>query len=153
MRLPRPVLAGWQSGLAAEQRAYFGYGVLGPHCTGAAADLARLCSDGHDALQLRAAEVISAAGTNPAPAAADYPDLYPGTDPTSAARLAVRLEDECADAWRYLFSAAARSPAGAASRVAAQHALTASAVRAVQWRRLAGFARLTDPFPGLGAGS
>jgi hypothetical protein len=85
--------------------------------------------------------------------AADYPDLYPVTDAASAARLAIGLEDECAAAWRYLYAVAASAPGGTGSRAPAQQALIASAVRATQWRRVAGLARLTDPFPGLGPAS
>jgi hypothetical protein len=137
--------AAWQAALAAEHRAVFGYGLLGAqlHHSPRLA-LAIRCSDAHEALRDTTESAMVAARLTPVPPAADYPDLYPVTTAAQAAALAVRLEDGCAAAWRFLYAATAapggRSPA---VRAAAQTALTASAVRAVQWRQA------PVPFPGL----
>ncbi len=149
---PRVILA-WQAALAAEHRACYGYGVLGPRCTGAAFDLARACAEAHQGLRLRTAAAIAAAGADPVPPEPDYPDLYSVTDQRSAGRLAVTLEDGCAEAWRYLYATAAATASGRPARDPAQRALTASAVRGVQWRPMTGAVRLTEPFPGIGPGS
>jgi hypothetical protein len=141
----------WQGGLAAEERAVFGYGVLGPHLSGADRPLAFSCVDDHEALRDATAADLAGAGRTPVPALSDYPDLYPVIDAVAARRLAVRLEEGCADAWRYLYlQAASRTSAQAAAlRRSAQQALTASAVRATRWRALVDPRHAATPFPGL----
>ena len=142
----------WQAALAAEQRAAFGYGLLGAHLHGSPyLALAVSCSDAHEALRDRTAEAIAAAGLTPAAPAADYPDLYPVTSAAQASALAPRLEDDCAAAWRYLYAVAAGStdPRATALRTGAQSALTASAVRATRWRKSLDPAAATVAFPGL----
>jgi hypothetical protein len=144
------VTTAWQATLAAEQQAVFGYGLLGPQLRGAAQLLAVDCSDAHEALRDATEEALAAAGPAPVPPAADYPQLYPVPDAKAAGELAVRLEDDCAAAWRYLYARVASTaspPAGL--RASAQVALTASAVRAARWRYLADPARATTPFPGI----
>jgi hypothetical protein len=98
----------WQAALAAEHRAVFGYSLLGARLRGTAQlTLAVACSDAHEQLRDATVEAIAAAGLDPVPADADYPDLYPVGGPDTARSLAVRLEDECAAAWRYLYAVAA----------------------------------------------
>jgi len=65
-----------------------------------------------------------------------------------ARTLAVRLEDDCAAAWRFLYAVVvnpevAADLTNAALRSSAQRNLTASAVRAAQW------SGSTGAFPGL----
>jgi hypothetical protein len=142
----------WQAALAAEQRAAFGYGLLGARLHGSAQlPLAISCSDAHEALRDETEQAIAAAGLTPVSPAADYPDLYPVDTAAQAAGLAVRLEDGCATAWRYLYAAAAEASGARATalRPMAQRALTAGAVRATQWRKLTDPARATVAFPGL----
>jgi hypothetical protein len=56
----------------------------------------------------------------------------------------------CASAWRYLLAAAAiESGSLPTVRVAAQSALTASAVRAVSWRAVIDPSAPTEAFPGI----
>jgi hypothetical protein len=147
---PVPLTAAWQRALAAEQRAAFGYPLLGPQLTGGSAQLARACSSAHEALRDSTAQAIAAAGLAPVDPQADYPDLYPVTGAGRAAALAVRLEDGCAAAWRYLYLEAASHADRLAQslRPTAQQALTASAVRAVRWRAISTPSRPTAPFPG-----
>jgi hypothetical protein len=139
-----PLRSAWQAALAAEQQAVFGYGLLGPRLAAADRQLAVTCSDAHETLRDRTEAALAAAGLTPAPPLADYPALYPVPDAAAARALAVRLEDGCAAAWRYLYLQAASTPGARAERLrpAAQAALTASAVRAAQWRRA------TVAFPG-----
>lgn len=142
----------WQGALAAEQRAAFGYGLLGAHLHGSPhLELAIACSNDHEELRDATELSIAAGGVTPAAPAADYPDLYPVADADQAAALAVRLEDGCAAAWRYLYAVAA-GPAGSgmkALRATAQGALTASAVRATKWRKVTDPSAATVAFPGL----
>jgi hypothetical protein len=142
----------WQAALGAEQRAVFGYGLLGAHLHGSPRlPLAISCSDEHEALRDATEQSIAAAGLTPVAPAADYPDLYPVTSAADAGALAVRLEDGCAAAWRYLYAVAADAHGAQARalRAAAQDALTASAVRATRWRKVIEPSAATVAFPGL----
>jgi hypothetical protein len=138
--------------LAAEQRAVFGYALLGAHLHGSPhLALAIRCSDAHHKLAGNATSAISSAGHTPIAPAADYPDLYPVRSRTAALTLASELEDFCAAAWRFLYARAAEIPGAREHRLRAdaQRALTASAVRAVRWRETRGAAHASVPFPGL----
>ncbi len=141
----------WQAALAAEQQAAFGYPLLGPQLGGADRDLARGCQAAHEALRDATAAGIAAGGLTPVAPLGDYPALYPVAGARAAQTLAIRLEDACAAAWRYLYAEAAQNgdPPATARRREAQHGLTASAVRATQWRRAAGHTRATVAFPGI----
>jgi hypothetical protein len=150
----RPWVDAWQAALSAEQQAAFGYGLLGAHLHGSPQlPLAVSCSDAHETLRDGTAQALAAAGVTPQPPAADYPELYPVTSPAQAAALALRLEQDCAEAWRYLYALAADDPSAQAHamRASAQAALTASAVRAVRWRRIVTPAAPSVAFPGLSA--
>jgi hypothetical protein len=138
----------WQAALAAEHEAVFAYGLLGPRLT--STGFAAACLAAHEALRDATTEAISRAGLDPAPPASDYPSLYPVPDAAAARAVAVRVEDACAAAWRYLYFVAASTAGTAARRLrrTAQDALTASAVRAVQWRVRVDPHRATRPFPG-----
>lgn len=140
----------WQAALAAEHQAVFGFGLLGPQVAGTERALARATQKAHDTLRDGTESAMAAAHLNPVAPLRDYPQLYPVPDAAAAARLAVRLEDACADAWRFLYLEAASMTGTRASRLrsSAQTALTASAVRATRWRVLVDPARATTPFPG-----
>lgn len=142
----------WQGALAAEHEAVFAYGLLGPRLSTPA--LAEACAAAHETLRDTTIGAIAAAGLVPVPPASDYPRLYPVPDADAARALAVRVEDDCATAWRYLYLVAA-STSGAQARQlrsTAQDALTASAVRAVRWRVLETPEHATRPFPGTTGG-
>ena len=142
----------WQAALAAEHEAVFAYGLLGPRL--ASTQLAMACEAAHETLRDATAEAIAAAGLVPVPPASDYPRLYPVPDADAARALAVRVEDDCATAWRYLYLVAASTPGAAARQLrgTAQDALTASAVRAVRWRIRMTPKHATRPFPGTNGG-
>ncbi len=139
----------WQAALAAEHQAAFGYSLLGPRLSGDDRARAVNCSDAHEALRDATSAAIGAAGLVPVPPQADYPALYPITGAASARALAVRLEDDCAAAWRYLYLKAASTKPAASLRGAAQRGLTDSAVRATQWRAVVSPTHPTTPFPGI----
>jgi hypothetical protein len=141
----------WQRALAAEHRAVFGYGVLGPHLNQPSdVQLAHASQAAHELLRDQTEAELTAAAQLPTPPLADYPDLYPVAGASAAQQLAISLEQDAAAAWRFLY--AATVDAGAASsalRATAQAALTASAVRATRWRMAAGLAAATVAFPGV----
>ena len=130
--------------LAAEEAAIYAYGVIG----------VRLDSDG-DVAEARAAEQahrrrrdylvtrLAQVRASAAPSPAGYELPFPVTDRASALRLAIRVEDGVAQAWRPVLPVTT-----AADRTAALAALTEAAVRATRWRRLAAVTPATLPFPG-----
>jgi hypothetical protein len=142
----------WQAALSAEEQAVYGYGLLGPYVSGAAhVALAHTCLAAHEGLRDDIVSAMTTAEQNPADPPADYPLLYPVSVGPAAAQLAVRLEQDAATAWRYLYVAASKSRGATATmlRTAAQAALIASAVRAVQWRQTVAPTAATVPFPGI----
>jgi len=142
----------WQRALGAEQQAVFGYALSGAHLDRrAGSELARTCQSAHEMLGEQAAAAITAEGGATSPPLADYPSLYPVADARSAQRLAIRLEQDAASAWRFLYSVAAQASGAraTAARTAAQAALTASAVRATQWRLRVDPAAASVAFPGI----
>jgi hypothetical protein len=150
MTAPTPLDTAWQAALAAEHQAVFGYSLLGPRLNAGDRPRAVACSDAHEALRDATQAAIARTGLVPVPPEADYPALYPVADATAARRLAVRLEDDCASTWRYLYLRAASTNAARArsQRAVAQQGLDASAVRAAQWRQLISPTQATTPFPG-----
>jgi hypothetical protein len=158
--LPVALQRAWQSALAAEHQAIFGYDVLGPRLPAAEQALAHRTQDAHRAQRAAVEASMATLGLAPVAPLADYPALYPVPDAAAAHRLAVHLEDACAAAWRYLYLRAASPRPGSASsspaasgsdglRGVAQQQLTASAVRATRWRVIATPAQATVAFPGL----
>ena len=141
----------WQAALVAEHEAVFGYALLGPRLTGSQQQLAVACSNAHESLRGSTEVAMTRAGLTPVPPQADYPALYPVTDAAGARRLAARLEQTCASAWRFLYAQAAANRGHAADerRAEAQAALTASAVRATRWRLLIDPKDATTAFPGI----
>lgn len=145
-----PVDAAWRAAVAAEHQAVFGYGLLGPRLSGPDQQLAVAASNAHETLRDTNEAALARAHVAPVPPQADYPALYPVPDAARARALAVRLEDACAAAWRFLYLQAASDPGRAAHplRRPAQAALTASAVRAARWRARVSPAQPTQAFPG-----
>lgn len=148
MSAPDSLAAALHGALAAEQRAYFGYGLLGPRAGSDHAAHARDYQAAHAALRDHLVADLLARRETPDEPAADYGLTAPST-PARAAELAAQLEDGCAAAWRWVYAAAATGgPALTAERAGAQHALIDSAVRATRWRIAAGDTVPTQPFPG-----
>jgi hypothetical protein len=148
---PRPepaALAAWQDALAAEQQAAWGYPLLGPHLPADRQDRARACQIVHEQARNDTADAIAAAGATPRAGRGDYPSLY-GVAPLA---LAIRLEDDCAAGWRYLYAALADASGNvAAQRANAQRRLIDSALRAARWRLLSGAPHPVVAFPGTTA--
>lgn len=129
--------------LAAEHAAIYGYGVVGAFLDAQRKGLAMEAEAAHrarrDALVLR----LAAQGASAPPAEARYGLPDPVTDPPSALKLAIALEERTAAAWR-----AALLAAEGDDRRLAVDALTDCAVRATRFRRAAGVAPAIVPFPG-----
>lgn len=153
-----PFIDAWQGALAAQQQAVFGFGLLGPHApSGRQPDVLAAQTD-HELIRDTITAAMVAAGVVPVHAKPDYPALYPVDTTTQALALAAHLEDACAVAWRVLYlasavdsSAATKAglPGAPARRTEAQHGLTAAAIAATRWRKIAGIVPASRPFPGI----
>jgi hypothetical protein len=129
--------------LAAEHAAIFAYGPIGVRLTGAAADQARSAEAAHRARRDALVVTLTDAGATAPPAQPTYALPYPVTDPASALRLAVDVEDRTAALWRAALPATTGN-----DRESALVALIDCAVRATRWRRIAGVVPATVAFPG-----
>ena len=147
-----PIVAAWQAALAAEHAAIYGYGELGPVLDAPLQPLARTDQQLHRGLRDASATTIAGFGVTPVASRAAYPAPFPLTDPAAGMRLAVELEDRCAAAWRYVIAAGVLNPLdrrAATARKTGQARLTASAIRALQWRSRVTPSDPTVAFPGL----
>ena len=109
------------------------------------------CSDAHEALRDATEQALAAADVAPVPPEADYPQLYPVPDAGGGAQAGGAARGRLR---RGLALPVRRRPRrrrtrAAGLRTAAQDALTASAVRATQWRYRTDPAHATTPFPGV----
>jgi hypothetical protein len=129
--------------LNAEHAAIFGYGVVGAHLDPDGQEASRAAEAAHRDRRDAASMLVSAAGGTPNPADAAYALPFPVTDPASALRLAVALEEGAAGAWRTALGGTEGD-----NRKFALDALSACAVQATRWRARASITPATIPFPG-----
>jgi hypothetical protein len=129
--------------LAAEHAAIYAYGPIGARLTGDAAKQAREAEAAHRRRRDSLVLLLTTRGDEVPGAAAGYELPFPVTDEASALRLAVQVEERTAAVWR-----AALPATEGAERTRALDGLTDAAIRATRWRRRAGIAPATVPFPG-----
>jgi hypothetical protein len=129
--------------LAAEHAAIYAYGAIGAHLTGAAAAAARAAESAHRARRDALVLQVSRDGSTPPPPDPVYALPSAVTDQASALRLAVEIEDRTGAIWRSALAASRGD-----QRRTALDALVDCAVRATGFRRAAGIAPATVPFPG-----
>lgn len=132
-----------RAALVAEHAAIYGYGIVGAYLANEHRDAARQAEAEHrdrrDEVSLR----IEVAGGELVAAEPAYALPFAVTDPASAMRLAVALEEGAAGAWRAALGGTTDS-----DRQLALEAFIACAVMATRWREAAGVTPLTLPFPG-----
>jgi uncharacterized protein DUF4439 len=130
--------------LLAEQAAIYAYGLIGVRLTGVG-DRAEARSAEQEHRQRRDALIgwMDQLKASQAAAPAGYQLPFPVIDRASALKLAIKVEDGVAQAWRALLPVT--RDAGRVTVLAAQ---TAAAVRATRWRRLAEVTPVTMAFPG-----
>ena len=152
--VPAPASAAWLSAIRAEHVAGYGYGTLGPrlandqHVT-----LARACEQAHQALAATAQQFLATPAPTDTSSLGDFQLPLRPTDDASAQQLAIQLESACASAWRYVLAQLSDQLGNdadpATAWTAAVTALSATAVRAVQWRRLTDPSSSSVAFPGI----
>ena len=130
--------------IAAEHATIYGYGFVSAHSTPELNDMVSESLSEHRERREAAIAMLSARSVTPPIAAIGYQLPIPVANPTDAAKLAVRMEEDDAVAWRAMLEQAKT----AEDRSFAVKALTECAVRAARWRQVLQTWPLTRPFPG-----
>lgn len=130
--------------IAAEHAAIYGYGIVSAHSSPDENDLVSEAMAQHR--ERREAAIAMLAGRSvkaPVPAAG-YQLPMPVNTPIDAGNLAIRMEDDCAVAWRAVIEQSTTDQ----DRTFAVTALTESAVLTARWKRVLGIKPVTEAFPG-----
>ncbi|MDX1874895.1 ferritin-like domain-containing protein [Mycolicibacterium sp. 120266] len=130
--------------VAAEHGAIYGYGVVSAHSTPDENDLVADAMAQHRERREQAIARLTARKVAVPLPAVGYQLPLEVSDPTQAAQLAVRMEEDTAVAWRAVLEQATTTE----DRSFAVTALTQSAVLAARWSRVLGAAPVTLAFPG-----
>lgn len=130
--------------LATEHGVIYGYGMVSAHSRLDVNDLVAAAMREHRDRRDAVISMLTARGVDAPVAAAGYQLPIPVTNPTEAAQLAVRMENDTAVAWRAVVELAQT----AEDRAFALAALTDSAVTAARWNAVLGVTPLSRPFPG-----
>lgn len=130
--------------VVAEHAAIYGYGVVSAHSLPTRNDLISEAIAEHRERRERAVALLTERSVKvPLPAIGYQLPMIVNT-PTNAARLAVRMENDCAVAWR----AVLEQTDSAQDREFAGTALTQCALMAARWRQVLGGWPVTEAFPG-----
>lgn len=139
-----PDQAALYDAVVTEHAAIYGYGVVSAHSLPTRNELVSEALAQHRDHREAALSMLAARGVKAPLPAAGY--RLPATvdSPTEAARLAARIEDDCAVAWRAVLEQAGSED----DRRFALTVLTQCAVLAARWRRVLGAWPVTRAFPG-----
>jgi hypothetical protein len=130
--------------IAAEHGVIYGYGLVSAHATPDVNDLVSDALAGHRDLREQGIAKLLAHHVTPPVPAVGYQLPFTVANPTDAEKLAVRMEQDSAVAWR-----AVLEQAGAGDdRQLAVTAMTRAAVMAAKWRAVLGVVPTTVAFPG-----
>lgn len=130
--------------LATEHATIYGYGIVSAHSTPEDNGLVSEAMAQHRERREAALAMLQARSV-PAPLPAAGYQLPMKVDaPTDAAKLALRMEEDSAVAWRAVIEQATTEQ----DRAFGVAALTQSAVMAARWSRVLGVAPVTVAFPG-----
>ncbi|WP_019969716.1 ferritin-like domain-containing protein [Mycobacterium sp. 141] len=130
--------------IATEHSIIYGYGIVSAHSTPDDNALVAAAMAEHRNRREAAIAMLTARSVSPPLPAAGYQLPIPVANPTDAANLAVRMEQDAAVAWRAVLEQATRSE----DRAFAVTALTQAAVTAAKWRARLGTWPVTVAFPG-----
>ncbi len=130
--------------LQAEYAAVFAFGVIASRAAESRADLVATSAADHRARRDALAEALRAADEDVPPAAIGYRLGEDVTDAASAARAAVTVEQDCAEAYR----AGLERTDTPELRTLCLDGLTATAIRRAKWRLAAGLSPSTTALPG-----
>jgi len=130
--------------IATEHATIYGYGLVSAHSTPDVNDLVSSAMAEHRDRREGAIALLKARSIDPPLPAAGYQLPIEVDNPTAAANLAVRMEEDAAVAWRAVLEQATDEQ----DRKFAVTALTQCAVRAARWSRVLGTSPITVAFPG-----
>jgi hypothetical protein len=130
--------------IATEHATIYGYGLVSAHSTPDVNDLVSAVMAEHRDRREGAIALLKARSIDPPLPAAGYQLPMAVDNPTDAANLAVRMEEDAAVAWRAVLEQATDEK----DRTFAVTALTQCAVTAAKWSRVLGISPITVAFPG-----
>ena len=143
-RPTEPDHAALYDALVTEHATIYGYGIVSAHST---PDVNDLVSEAMATHRSQRETLISLLGQRSVAApltAPGYELPMKVNDPTDAANLAVRMEEDAATAWRAVLEQSTTSD----DRKAAVAAMSQSAVLAARWKRVLKVWPVTEAFPG-----
>ncbi|WP_123023679.1 ferritin-like domain-containing protein [Mycolicibacterium stellerae] len=143
-RPPDADVAALFDAVATEHAVIYGYGLVSAHSTPDDNDLVAAAMSEHRERREAAIEMLAARGADPPLPAAGYQVPMQVDNPTDAANLAVRMEEDSSVAWRAVVEQATSTQ----QRAFAVTALTQTAVTAARWSKVLGVWPITVPFPG-----
>jgi len=130
--------------VVAEHGAIYGYGIVSAHVMPEQNDLvSKALMEHRERRETAIAMLTERSVTVPLPAAG-YQLPMPVTKSTEAAKLAIRMESDCAVAWR----AVMEQSDSESDRAFGLKGLTQCAVMAARWRQVLGAWPVTEAFPG-----
>jgi hypothetical protein len=130
--------------IATEHATIYGYGLVSAHSTPDVNDLVSAAMAEHRDRREEAIALLKARSIDPPLPAAGYQLPMEVDNPTDAANLAVRMEEDAAVAWRAVLEQATDEK----DRAFAVTSLTQCAVTAAKWSRVLGISPITVAFPG-----
>ena len=143
-RPPDPADGALFDAVATEHATIYGYGLVSAHSSPDVNDLVSAAMAEHRDRREGAIALLTARSVNPPLPAAGYQLPMAVNNPTDAANLAVRMEDDNAVAWR----AALEQAIDEQTRTFAVTAMSQCAVTAAKWSRVLGVSPITVAFPG-----
>ncbi len=130
--------------VATEHGVIYGYGLVSAHSTPDENDLVASAMREHRQRREAAIAMLEGRGIDPPLPAAGYQVPTQVDNPTDAANLAVRMEEDSAVAWRAVLEQATTGE----ERTFAVKSLTQTAVTAARWSKVLGVWPITVAFPG-----
>jgi hypothetical protein len=130
--------------VATEHGVIYGYGLVSAHSTPDDNTLVASSMREHRARREAAIAMLEGRGVDPPLPAAGYQVPMQVDNPTDAANLAVRMEEDCAVAWRAVLEQATTAD----ERTFAVQSLTQAAVTGARWSAVLGVAPANAAFPG-----
>ncbi|MFN8032038.1 MAG: ferritin-like domain-containing protein [Mycobacterium sp.] len=130
--------------VATEHAAIYGYGMVSAHSSPDENDLVSQALAQHRERREAAITMLTDRSAKAPLPAVGYQLPFPVTNPVDAGKLAVRMENDCAVAWRAVLEQAGSEQ----DRAFAVTALTESAVLAARWNQVLGVWPVTSAFPG-----
>ncbi|KUH85120.1 MULTISPECIES: ferritin-like domain-containing protein [unclassified Mycobacterium] len=130
--------------IATEHATIYGYGLVSAHSTPDVNDLVSKAMAEHRERREKGLAMLSGRSVEGPLPAAGYQLPMKVDSPTDAAKLAVRMEEDAAVAWRAVVEQATTEQ----ERAFGVAALTQSAVMAARWSRVLGTTPVTVAFPG-----